>query len=132
MYSERDAMGLPFFRQRLLTDMDMTADDMDRWDSMGRVRTKEQGFVGGALGAVAGAAAGYASRRDPTPPPEKHAYVDADDPQTLFIPEDPPPPEAPRRLTRSERDNERRRQIRGPQPDPFARDFARARQALRA
>ena len=36
MYSVRDDMGLPFFRQRLATDWPMTLQDLDRWDAMGR------------------------------------------------------------------------------------------------
>ena len=46
MYSERNALGVPYFRQRLVTDMDMTAKDMDQWDAMGRNFTREQGAVG--------------------------------------------------------------------------------------
>ena len=66
MMSERDGMGLPFFRQRLATDWPMTLQDLDRWDAMGRNHRRSQGAVGGALGAVAGAAIGLA-RRDPAP-----------------------------------------------------------------
>ena len=91
MISERDGMGLPFFRQRLATDWSMTLQDIDRWDAMGRNHRHEQGAMGGALGAVAGAAAaGLATRRDPTPPPrreapERVAYVDPNDPHTLHL-----------------------------------------------
>ena len=80
--------------------------------------------------AVAGAAVDLATRRD-LPPPERTAYMDPRDPQTLFIPEDPPP-EPPRRLTRSERHNERRRLIQpGPRRDPIQEDFSRAWQTTR-
>ena len=88
MISERDAMGLPFFRQRLATDWPMTQQDIDRWDAMGRNHRHGQAAVGGALGAVAGAAVGLATRREPTPPPrpQRVAYYDPNDPQTLHIP----------------------------------------------
>ena len=92
MISERDGMGLPFFRQRLATDWPMTLQDIDRWDAMGRNHRHEQGAMGGALGAVAGAAAaGLATRRDaprresPREAPERVAYYDPNDRHTLHL-----------------------------------------------
>ena len=92
MISERDVMGLPFFRQRLATDWPMTLQDIDRWDAMGRNHRHQQGAIGGALGAVAGAAAvGLATRREARresprrDAPEWVAYVDPNDPHTLHL-----------------------------------------------
>jgi hypothetical protein len=89
MVSERNAMGLPFFRERLATDWPMTQQDLDRWDAMGRNHRHGQGAIGGALGAVAGAAAaGLATRSDsPRRSPERMAYVDPNDPHTLHVPD---------------------------------------------
>ena len=89
MYSERDDMGLPFFRQRLATDWPMTLQDLDRWDAMGRNHRREHGTMGGALGAAAGAVAGAALGRRPESPErerERVAYYDPNDPQTLHVP----------------------------------------------
>ena len=92
MISERDGMGLPFFRQRLATDWPMTLQDIDRWDAMDRNHRHGQGAIGGALGAVAGAAVGLATRRDARDSPhrdapERMAYVDPNDPHTLHLPD---------------------------------------------
>ena len=87
MMTERDAMGLPYFRERLATDWPMTQQDIDRWDAMGRNHRHGQAAVGGALGAVAGAAVGLATRREPTPPrPQRVACFDPNGPQTLHLP----------------------------------------------
>ncbi len=52
-------------------DWPLTLQDMDRWDAMGRNYTHSQAVVGGAPGAVAGAGVALATRRDPSPPPER-------------------------------------------------------------
>ena len=136
MYAVKDQMGLPIFRRRLEQDWPMSAEDMDRWASMGRNYSRGYGMYGAGAGIAAGVAA---ATRQRTPSPERIAYYDPKDPQTLHIPappETPQPPPRPRRLTREERDNERRRQIQPLRPgeqrrDPLREDFSRAWQTIR-
>ena len=81
MMSERDAMGLPYFRQRLATDWPMTQQDIDRWDAMGRNYVKNETVKGGAMGALLAGAGTYflkgqgSRRRDPLPPYMPHPRV---------------------------------------------------------